>query len=144
MKRLARALMVAAVAGGVTMTSLAFNGMQGGGAGGGGRGMRGGGGHSMAVVPAHNGFVGHPGFAGHPGFGHPGFGHPGFPGRRVFVTHSGFPFHRAVVVGGPFFFGTPPVVFVSGFPAIWYCQDPIGYFPTIQACPVGWIEMSQY
>ncbi|MBO9651820.1 MAG: hypothetical protein J7605_25215 [Variovorax sp.] len=127
MTRLARALMVAAVAGGVTMTSLAFNGTQGGGGGGARGGMRGGGAHAVGLMPARNAF----------------FVHPGFPGRPVFVAHPGFPHRRFIVAGGPVFFGPPPVVFVSGVPALWYCQNPIGYFPTIQACPVGWIEMTQ-
>jgi len=159
MKRFARALMVAAVAGGVTMTSLAFSGMQGGG-GGGARGARGGGAQVVGVEPqrqgsfVHPGFAGrqgfaHPGFAGRPGFAHPGFTgrpafvHPGFTGRPAFVGRHGFPGRRVVVFGGPVFYGPPPVVYVSGVVALWYCQDPVGYFPTIQVCPVGWIEVTQ-
>ncbi|MBO9514473.1 MAG: hypothetical protein J7549_10170 [Variovorax sp.] len=127
MQRLSRALMVAAVAGGLAMSGQAFNGMQGSGGSGGARGMHGGGARFAAVAPGQHAF----------------FGHPGFAGRPVFLARRGVPLHRVVVVGGPVFFGPPPVVFVSGVPAIWYCQNPIGYFPTIQACPVGWIEMTQ-
>ncbi|MDM0034181.1 hypothetical protein QTI33_18755 [Variovorax sp. J22P271] len=28
-------------------------------------------------------------------------------------------------------------------PVLWYCQNPIGYFPTIQACPAGWIQVTR-
>jgi hypothetical protein len=157
MKRLALALMMAAVAGGAT-TSFAFNSMQGGGGfhGGGGRGASGvqvapgfSGGQRFTVVrpgfPVHSGFAQpgfvHPGFV-RPGFVNPGFVHPGFPFR-----HHGFPFRHVVVVGvgGPVFWGwgwgPPPVVFVSGAPALWYCSDPPGYFPTIPACSVDWIQV---
>jgi len=172
MKRFALALMVAAVAGGAAMTCFAFGGMQGGG-GRGGRAMSGVGApvgaQHMGAMPGRAGFPTHPGFAGHPGFvgqpgfpGHPGFpgqrpgfpGHPGFAGHPGFVGHPGFAghpffpfhsgFHRVVLAGWPIFYGPPPVIFVSGVPAIWYCQNPIGYYPTFDTCPVGWIPMSQY
>ncbi|MDM0068991.1 hypothetical protein [Variovorax sp. J31P207] len=124
MKRFALALaMTAAVAGGAT-TSLAFNGngMQGGSPGGVNRAFRTApGGARVAVVP----------------------GRPAFPVHPVFPVRPGFPFHRVVVVGVPVFYGPPPVVVVSGAPALWYCQNPIGYFPTIQACPVGWVQVAQ-
>lgn len=160
MKRLALALMMAALAGGAT-TSLAFNGgMQGGGGfHGGGRGSAG----AVRAVPGGGGFSGgqravvvRPGFPGNPGFVRPGFGRPGFVGpgfvrpgfghtvvvRPGFPFRPGFPVRRFAVVGGPVFFGPPPVVFVSsGVPALWYCQNPIGYFPSLQDCPVGWIQV---
>lgn len=158
MKRLAQALMIVAMAG-VTTTSLAFNGMQaGGGFHGGGRGwaparaapggFAGGNFGGQRAVVVRPGFSGHPGFA-HPGFARPGFARPGFvrpgfahPGfvHQGFV-HRGYPFRGAVIVGGPVFFGPPPVVFVSGVPALWYCQNPPGYYPTLQDCPVGWIRV---
>ncbi|HET7834579.1 MAG TPA: hypothetical protein VFL43_02125 [Variovorax sp.] len=130
MKRFALALAITAAVAGAATTSLAFNGngMQGGGPGGGNRAFR-----TMPGV-AHVGVV-----PVRPGFPI----HPGFPVHPVFPVHPGFPFHRVVVLGVPVFYGPPPVVYVSGAPALWYCQNPIGYFPTVQACPVGWVQVAQ-
>jgi hypothetical protein len=50
-----------------------------------------------------------------------------------------------VVVGGPVFFGVPPVIFLNNLPVLWYCPDPYGwYYPDIQTCPVGWIQTLPY
>ena len=38
---------------------------------------------------------------------------------------------------------TTPGVGRVAVPVLWYCQNPIGYFPTIQACPAGWIQVTR-
>lgn len=113
-KLLALAILIAAAAGAPT-TSLAFNGSHGGGHGG--------------------------GFHGNAGF-HSFHGGGGFP------VHHGFPVRRGFVFLGatfPFAYYGYPVVggYVNGAPLYLYCQNPIGYYPQVQYCPTGWVQVPQ-
>ncbi|VTU31358.1 hypothetical protein [Variovorax sp. PBL-E5] len=115
-KLLALVFLIAAAAGGPT-TSFAFNGAQGGAHGG--------------------GFQGHAGgFHGGPGF-HPFHGFAGFPARHPFFVRR-----SAVFVGVPFPVAVNAVGFVGGEPLYLYCQNPMGFFPEIQFCPTGWLQVS--
>jgi hypothetical protein len=112
-KLLALALLIAAAAGGPA-TSLAHNGMQGGG--------HVGGFHGNAGARAFHGFGGAP-------------VHHAFPVRRSFV-----------VIGAAFplaYYAYPTVGYVGGQPLYLYCQDPAGYYPDIQYCPTGWLQVVQ-
>ena len=94
------------------------------------------------------------------GFHHGGFhGHRGFFGPRVFVGPRfygpGFYPYYGYAYPYPYYDYPPPVVVtppptdyvqrapstpVSGY---WhYCQDPAGYYPTVAACPSGWIQVA--
>ena len=93
-----------------------------------------------------------PGFAHHPFVHHPAFVHRPFP-------HHSFPHHHFVrsrvffgagVFFPPVFYG-PPVVYapapvyaqpVYSQPAHWYyCESAQGYYPYVQQCPEGWLEV---
>lgn len=119
-KLLALVIFVAAAAGGPT-AGLAFNGMQGG---------THGGTHGGMVQGNDRGFHGNPGF-------HPFHGFVG-------PVHRPFLFRRGVVfVGVPFPVAVSAVGFVGGQPLYLYCQNPMGFFPEIQFCPTGWLQVSQ-
>lgn len=120
-KLLALAFLIAAVSGAPT-PSLAFNGMQGGNGHGGGFQHHGG------------GFHGNPGL--HPFHGFGGFG--AFPARHAFVARRGF-----VFVGVPFPVTVNAVGYAGTWPVYLYCQNPEGFFPDVQACPTGWLQVSQ-
>ncbi|MGO4394071.1 hypothetical protein AB4Z46_22170 [Variovorax sp. M-6] len=124
-KLLALAFLIAAAAGGPT-PSLAFNGMQGGSGHGGGSQHNGGG-------FQHNGGS----FHGSPGF-HPFHGFGGFPARHAFFARRGF-----VFVGVPFPVAVNAVGYAGALPVYLYCQNPVGFFPDVQACPTGWLQVSQ-
>ncbi len=88
------------------------------------------------------------------GMGHPGFAH------RPFVHHH-FPHHRfirsRVFIGADFFFFPPvffgppvvlapqPPVYIQPPPpppAYWYyCESVKTYYPYVQQCPEGWLEV---
>ena len=116
-KLLALAFLIAAAASGPS-TSFAFNGMQGGIHGGGSQGP-------------DRGFHGNPGF-------HQFHGFVGFPARHPFFARRG-----VVFVGVPFPVAVNAVGFVGGQPLYLYCQDPMGFYPEIQFCPTGWMQVSQ-
>jgi hypothetical protein len=128
---------VFALAVGAGAPAFAFGGMGGGGGGAGfgghGAGFQGGGFHASG-----NGFGGRPGVGGfHGPFGfHPLHGF-GFYRRPVFVNR-GF-----VFIGVPFPVAVNAVGFVGGQPLYLYCQDPMGFYPDVQECPSGWLQVAQ-
>jgi hypothetical protein len=90
--------------------------------------------------------------------GHHHHHHHGFHGRHF---HSSFFFGPRVFVGPrvyPYYYGgyyvappppvvvtPPPTTYVERPPAsgYWhYCQDPAGYYPDVQQCPGGWIQVA--
>lgn len=131
-KLLALLIFVAAAVVGPT-AGFAFNGMQGGT-------------HGGIAQGSDRGFHGNPGFRGNPGFhgfhANPGF-HPfhgfvGIPARHPFFVQRG-----VVFVGVPFPVAVNAVGFVGEQPLYLYCQNPMGFFPEIQFCPTGWLQVSQ-
>jgi hypothetical protein len=128
-KLLALAVLIAAAAGGPT-TSLAHNGMQGGGHGGGFQGSGGG-------FRGNPGFHQFGGFRGNPAF-HPIHGFGRFPVQNAFFVRRSF-----VFVGVPFPVAVNAVSFVGGQPLFLYCQNPMGFFPDVQFCPTGWLQVLQ-
>jgi hypothetical protein len=135
-KRTVLAFLVAAVAG-AAATSLALGGQGFGGAGGGhGGGFRGGGG-GFHASPGFGGFHGSVVFHGPFGF-HPIHQFGAFPLRRTVFVHRGF-----VFVGVPFPVVVNAVGFAGSQPLFLYCQSPMGFFPDIQDCPTGWLQVSQ-
>jgi hypothetical protein len=87
-----------------------------------------------------------------------------FHGPRVFVGprfHVGprvYPYYSPYYYGGYYYGDVPPVVvtpppvvvappptsYVERAPVsqYWhYCQDPAGYYPEVQQCPGGWVQV---
>ena len=95
-----------------------------------------------------HGFGGHHGFRGHHGF----HGHHGFGGSPVFLGLGPYwgPYwepYWAPYVYPPVVVAPPPTVYVEPAPLgsmqppqeYWYyCDDPQGYYPSVQQCPGGW------
>ena len=99
-----------------------------------------------------------PAWAMGPGGSHGGgFHHGRFHDDRVFV-HSRIFIGAPFVIGGPFwwapspYYDAPPVIvqsdpstYIQQGPApsgYWYyCQNPAGYYPAVQACPGGWMTV---
>jgi hypothetical protein len=59
--------------------------------------------------------------------------------------HHGDGFHGRVFIG-------PPIIFGPGYDYSypyaddsssyqWYCSDPAGYYPDVQTCPSGWLQV---
>lgn len=77
------------------------------------------------------------------GHGHGGDGvhHDGFHGRGVFVGPpiiygpEYYPYDYAVPYGYSYPYGDG-----SGS-VYWYCRDPAGYYPDVQSCPSGWLQV---
>lgn len=82
-----------------------------------------------------------------------------FIGPRFHVGPRVYPYYRPYY-GGYFYYGgyappvvvTPPPVVVAPPPSTYverppasqywhYCQDPAGYYPEVQQCPGGWIQV---
>jgi len=95
---------------------------------------------------------------------HPGFHGKHFHGPRFNVGPRFYPHHYGAYYSGfyygrPYYFGYVPPVVVTPPPAVvappptsyverapvtqyWhYCQDPAGYYPEVQQCPGGWIQV---
>jgi hypothetical protein len=37
----------------------------------------------------------------------------------------------------------PPMVYIERQPSYWYyCQDPQGYYPSVEQCPGGWVQVA--
>ena len=83
--------------------------------------------------------------------GHVHFGHPVLVGRPVFVgprvvVGVGVPF----VVAPPVVYPVPAPVVVTSAPPVYaqspqywyYCQSPSGYYPSVPACPGGWLQVA--
>ena len=117
MKKLLALVFFFAAAASVPTAVLAFNGMQGGA-------------HGGIVQGNDRGFHGNSGF-------HPFHGFVG-PVHRPFLVRRSF-----VFVGVPFPVAVNAVGFVGGQPMYLYCQNPMGFFPEIQFCPTGWLQVSQ-
>jgi hypothetical protein len=89
----------------------------------------GGGFHSGSGFHVANGF--HSGG----GFGGGGY-HRGFHAR----SHNGF------LIGAPVILGPGYYPYGYGYsygdmPSYWYCRDPAGYYPDVQTCPSGWMQV---
>jgi hypothetical protein len=136
----ALAFLVAALVSGAT-TSFAMGGMGGMGGGGPGGahggGFHGGGGGGCHGSPGFGGFHGPMGFPRPVPF-HPIHGFGPFPLRHAVFVHRGF-----VFVGAPFPVYVNAVGYVGSQPLYLYCQNPMGFFPDIQDCPTGWLQVSQ-
>ena len=95
----------------------------------------------------HGGFHGHRGFFGPRVFVGPRFYGPGFYPYYGYAYPYAYPY--------PYYDYPPPVVvtppptdYVQRAPSTptsgywYYCQDPGGYYPTVVACPGGWIQVA--
>lgn len=139
-KLLALVFLIAAAAGGPD-TSLA-GGSHGGGHGRGGfhghAGPRHGGFHGNVAVLPSRGFHNFPGRHGYP---------YAYPYRRSFVAVGvGFPlayYSYPAYYGGYPAGGHPAGGYVSPPPVSLYCQNPMGYYPQVQICPSGWLQVTQ-
>lgn len=101
-------------------------------------------GGDLAMAREGGGFHGNGGsFHGNQHFGNH---HGGFHGR----FHD---FHgRGVfIVGGPFFWDPfyynaaiypGPIYVQPGTDYSYYCRNPVGYYPDIQRCPSGWLQVT--
>jgi hypothetical protein len=97
--------------------------------------------------------------------GRGGFHHHGFHGGRVFIGPRVFvgprffvgpryyPYYAYPYPYYPYYDYAPPVVVTpppptdyvqrEPQPGYWYyCQDPAGYYPTVAACPGGWVQVA--
>jgi hypothetical protein len=91
---------------------------------------------------------------------HHGFHGKHFHGPRFYVGPRFYPYHYgAYYYGRPYYYGyappvvvTPPPVVVAPPPTTYverapapqywhYCQDPAGYYPDVQQCPGGWVQV---
>ena len=100
----------------------------------------------------HNGAGSHDG-----GFHGGGGSHDGgFHGRGG--NHQGGGFHGRVFIGPPIIFGPGYYPYGYSYPYddspygyspyadgsssyLWYCGDPAGYYPDVQSCPSGWLQV---
>lgn len=109
-------------------------------------------GAGLGAMPMSGGVHGqggsHPGFVDHRGFVHHGFDH------RFDGHHRHFHGHGSVFIGVPFWWEPPiyyaPPIYVAPTPSVYieqgsdywyYCTDPAGYYPYIQSCPQGWLQV---
>ena len=63
----------------------------------------------------------------------------GFHGGR-FHGHS----HRSFFIGAPLIFGPGYYPYGYSYPydySAWYCPNPAGYYPDVQTCPSGWVQV---
>ncbi len=88
----------------------------------------------------HHGFHGHRGFFGPRVFVGPRFYEPGF------YPYYGYPYpYPYYDYPPPVVVTPPPTEYVQRAPdaGYWYyCQDPAGYYPTVAACPGGWLQVA--
>ena len=114
-----------AVLGGIGATNAQMHGGSQAGGGGfhGGGGSQGGGAHD--------------GGGSHGGGAHDGGG-----------MHHGGGFHGRAFIGPPIIFGPGYYPYGYSYPYgddsssyQWYCSDPAGYYPDVQSCPSGWLQV---
>ena len=62
--------------------------------------------------------------------------------------HHGGGFHGHVFIGPPVIFGPGYYPYGYSYPYAddsssyqWYCRDPAGYYPDVQTCPSGWLQV---
>jgi hypothetical protein len=95
---------------------------------------------------------------------HHGFHGKHFHGPRFHVGPRFYPYHyggyySGFYYGRPYYYGYAPPVVVAPPPVVvappptsyverapvsqyWhYCQDPAGYYPEVQQCPGGWVQV---
>ncbi|HSE02682.1 MAG TPA: hypothetical protein VLK35_00910 [Methylomirabilota bacterium] len=94
---------------------------------------------------------GHHGFHGKHFYGHSSFFGPRFYGPRWYPYYAyprpfygGYYYGYAPVVTPPPVVVTPPPTPYVERPSsqYWhYCHDPAGYYPEVQQCPGGWIQV---
>jgi hypothetical protein len=79
----------------------------------------------------------------HDGGGSHGGGFHGGDGN-----HHGGRFHGHVFIGPPVIFGPGYYPYGYSYPYgddlssyQWYCRDPAGYYPDVQSCPSGWLQV---
>jgi len=88
---------------------------------------------------------------------HGGWHHAVFVGPRV-VVGVGVPFVVAppifyprpyvyaapvvVAAPAPVVVAPPPVVYPPARPSWYYCQNPVGYYPSIPQCSTGWVQVA--
>jgi hypothetical protein len=82
---------------------------------------------------------------GHRGFEHHGSGMHHFHGHghgRVIIA-APFILRPPIVVAPPFYLEqNPPAYIEQGTDYFYYyCPDPPGYYPDIQTCPTGWLQV---
>jgi hypothetical protein len=106
---------------------------------------------SGSLLAQNNGFHGQGGFHGNGnGMNHGG----GHQARHGFHRFHDFHGRGRIIIGGPFFW--PPVYrdpffYPDAAPLMYvqpdanysyYCNDPVGYYPDVQACPSGWLRVA--
>jgi hypothetical protein len=82
-----------------------------------------------------------------------------YVGPRVYPYYYGAYYYGRPYYGGPYYYGyvppvvvTPPPVVVAPPPTSYverapvtqywhYCQDPAGYYPDVQQCLGGWVQV---
>ncbi len=98
-------------------------------------------GHPVFV---HRPFVHHAVFVHHPFFVHRPFPHHHFVRSRVFIGADFF-FFPPVFFAPPVVLAPGPPVYVQPppqQPAYWYyCQSAKTYYPYVQQCPEGWLQV---
>jgi hypothetical protein len=85
----------------------------------------------------------------HGGGGSRGGGFHGGDGRHhEGGNHHDGRFHGRVFVGPPIIFGSGYYPYGYSYPYPddsssyqWYCSDPAGYYPDVQTCPSGWLQV---
>jgi hypothetical protein len=62
--------------------------------------------------------------------------------------HDGNRFHGRVFIGPPIIVGPGYYPYDYSYPYAddsssyqWYCRDPSGYYPDVQTCPSGWLQV---
>jgi len=75
-----------------------------------------------------------------------------FVGPRFYVGPRYYPYYAYPYPYYPYYDYAPPVVvtpppadYVQRAPETgywYYCQDPPGYYPTVAACPGGWLQVA--
>ncbi len=99
------------------------------------------GGAGVGAMPMSGGTHGqggsHHGFVHHRGFVHHGFDHR-FDGHQRNFHRQG-----SVIIGVPIW--RPPIYYAQPVYIVqrywYYCNDPAGYYPSVQDCPQGWLRV---
>ena len=109
--------------------------------GGFGGGFHGGGGGFHGNSGAH--FHGNGGqFRGNGGFvGHRGGHFRDFRGRGIFIAGGPF-FFDPFFYDGYGYYGNQLIYAQPGINYSFYCRNPEGYYPDVDACPTGWLQIA--
>ena len=90
----------------------------------------------------------HGGGGSHDGGSHDGDFHDGGGFHNGDRFHDGNRFHGRVFIGPPIIFGPGYYPYNYSYPYAddsssyqWYCGDPSGYYPDVQTCPSGWLQV---